>query len=325
MKTIVATLCSLLLIVSSQAQDPVVSKTISFYEEKMLPAFQDLFLRQKVKLHQLAANPPQKDIKINLQMANLYAALLQFDSAMYYVQQELARGPIDKELYDHGFFILLAKEPAAYKKFTDSVFFGRYNTDTAGRKRYLPSDLAMKYIRNRLMANFFYLIERNGGFNKRREWQLVNAPYNQFQKELQNSMKGEEVYTERLPQYSKDGAEITTSIVSGLFGTEMEAKEMVAKRMSEIETLLIKKDIAWEDYLCKLIDERLLELGKPQRYGTQIKITNNKAALKTPHDNPKEIEKRRQQVGLITLAEYFTKKIEEEEFFKKMPAPVSAY
>jgi hypothetical protein len=322
MKTIIATLSGLLLIIGTRAQDPAVKKTISFYEEKMLPAFQDLLLRQKGKLLELT-NPP-KDLNINMEKANIYAGLLMFDSSMYYIQQELAHQKIDKDLYHYGFLVLMAKQPEVYKKFTDSVFFGKYNTDTAGRKRYLPSEISMKYIGNNLMASFFYLIEKNGGLSKRREWQLVASPYNQFQKELETTMKGEEVYKGRLPQYSKDGVEITTSIMRGLFATELEAKQLAAARLSEIEPLLAQKDIAMEESLCSFIDQNLLSAKKPQRYGTQITITNDKAALKSPHDSLAEIEKKRKQVGLKPLQEYFREKVENEISLRNMPVPVDA-
>lgn len=77
-------------------------------------------------------------------------------------------------------------------------------------------------------------------------------------------------------------------------------------RKSSLELLqkAVKEGGARDDQLALLTDRFLISEGKPQRYGTQTRITKDGKFEVPPIEDEANVDKRRAEVGLGPLAEY---------------------
>jgi len=320
MKNLLIALCSLLMTTVSYAQDSSLTKAISLYKEKILPYFRPTLLQGKEQLHAVAG---QRDAPkdYNLQMANLCAGLLQYDSALYYVGREMAHKDVTKDIMFQSLFFLLTSEPDIFKRFTDSVYFGRYNADKlSGRTRFIPSELCTVYIRRQLLIGPYTRFRgRMGGSNDEEKRSIYEAG-KLILENIEAQLKTCNLFfrNARLPQYSKDGTVVTAAIVSFLTSIEEDGLKLAAARMADLETLLEKNDIGEAWRLCWLIDKRLLGQGHSQHYGTQTTTSNGRIVRQTPHDGLKEMEKRRKQAGLESLQEQIRREEKSEEEVKNL-------
>ncbi|KAA2242771.1 hypothetical protein F0L74_09595 [Chitinophaga agrisoli] len=272
----------------------------------------------KDELHTAASRPGAPSY--NLDLADVCASLLQFDSAVYFIRQELAARDISGKLRDYKMLFLLMRDPAMYKQFTDGVFFGRYNIDSAsGLKRYVPSEFCMQYIERELLigpvysgwsSNFYYK-------NVKMTWeegQSLKKQFEQVAKYMEEHLlqiaPGEYVNRKRLPQYSKDGKVPVDKFVETMSRV---LRDLVANKTVEITALLEKKELP--NRICYDVDNELLDQGKPQRYGMRAKMENGKPMLQLPHDNLRDIAAHRKLAGLNTWQEMIR---EEEKSFKNI-------
>ncbi|SHN24517.1 hypothetical protein SAMN05216311_107259 [Chitinophaga sp. CF418] len=280
------------------------TKAISFYAEKILPVYRTALLSAKNELHAASSGP--KASQHNLDLADICAALFEFDSAMYFIRRELAHKDIsgNGDLTYYKMLFLFMKNPTTYKTFTDSVYFGRYNIDKAfGHKRFVRSELCMQYIERQLLRGPVYF---GWGFDynynsiniTKEETRLLSVTLRQLadslKKHLWETGSGEHIGKVRLPQYSKDGTVPVSAVSTNI-------RELIPDKTTEIETLLEKRELPTD--LCYWVDDHLLRQGKPQRYGTHTRTENEKTVVQSPHDTISEIVARRKLVGLNTLQE----------------------
>lgn len=310
MKTFFFTLLCLLLVTESRGQDTTMAQATSFYEAKVLTPLRGALLRTKHQLDEYAGDPDAVE-NYNMQMADICAGLLMYDSALYYIQRELIHKEIrDQDLISYSFFFLMSKKPEVYKRFLDNVFFGKYNTDkTTGRKKFVRSELCMGYIEHKLVVGAYMRYEKNIRFKRRSEQDSVSNAYGELKKILSTLLDKQNaewsVLNVKTPQYSKDGVVPTSAKIAVLRHytgrVENLVEVMVEKRLVEVEKLIDQNDI--ENNISEDVDRYLITHGKPQRYGTVLKNNNGKLSVQAPHDNLQEIAKRRKLAGLNTIEE----------------------
>lgn len=307
----------------AQAQDSCLIKAITFYAENILPGSRPGLLSAKQELHAAASGP--EAVSYNLDLADVCAALFEFDSAMYFIGRELDHRDISKDLTDYKMLFLFMKDPGTWKRFTDSVYFGRYNTDkVSGYKRYVRSGLCMQYIERQLLhAPVFF----GWGLNYRyknippmsqEEGQRLSAGMRQVKQYLEQYLQetGQTDYVKvRLPQYSKDGTVPVSAVIKGMTSASWLLRDLVADKTTEIETLLEKKELP--NLICYWVDDYLLKQDKPQRYGTHMTEQHEKIVVQSPHDNIKEIAARRKLAGLNTLQEMIRDEEKERKEWQK--------
>ena len=95
-----------------------------------------------------------------------------------------------------------------------------------------------------------------------------------------------------------DGAQAAFLLVQ-----HADAEPAFQKRCLELLAKAVKQGEATGDQLAYLTDRVLVAEGKPQRYGTQFYTVGGKLAPR-PIEDEANVDARRKEVGLPTMAEY---------------------